>query len=85
MYFQNILEQPEKNILEVDPEKEISFKKFLTREDRKKIEEARLKEEERLKALLADDAGRRAVQQMMDGTIEEKKENLLDEEIKKEE
>ncbi|KRX02904.1 WD40-repeat-containing domain [Pseudocohnilembus persalinus] len=82
---QNILEQPEKNILEVDPEKEISFKKFLTREDRKKIEEARLKEEERLKALLADDAGRRAVQQMMDGTIEEKKENLLDEEIKKEE
>lgn len=33
---------------------------------------------------MADDAGRRAVHSMMDGTIEEKKENPLDEMLEKE-
>lgn len=51
----NLLENPER-ILEVDPS-EIHFKKFLTREERDKIEKDRLKEEDRLRALMQDDAG----------------------------
>lgn len=56
------MENPEKNILQVIGEKEIPFEKYLTREERKKQEEIRKKEEARLAALMADDAGRRAVQ-----------------------
>ena len=41
----NILENPER-VLEVNPS-EIAFKKFLTREEREKIEKDRLKEEDR--------------------------------------
>lgn len=59
--------------------KEIPFQKYLTREERKRLEEERLKEEERIRALMADDAGVRAVKQMMGGTLEEKKETPLDE------
>ena len=55
----NILENPEERIMEVDGETEILFQKFLTREERKKLEEEKRKEEERLKALLSDDAGLR--------------------------
>lgn len=51
----NILENPER-FLEVD-HSEIHFKKYLTREERDKIEKERLKEEERLRALMQDDAG----------------------------
>lgn len=51
----NILENPER-VLEVDPS-EIPFKKFLTREEREKIERDRLREEERQRALKQDDAG----------------------------
>jgi hypothetical protein len=57
----------------------------LTREERKKIEEEKKREEDRLAALMKDDAGRRAVGEMMNGTLEEKKENPLDEEVEKEE
>ena len=57
---------------------EIPFKKYLTREERDRIEKERLKEEERIRALLADDANIRAIKDMMNGTIEEKKENPLE-------
>lgn len=63
-YFEpkpNILEHPDKIILEVDGKKEIPFQKYLTREERKKLDEERKKEEDRIAALMADDAGRRAV------------------------
>lgn len=75
----NILENPEERVIKVDPKKDIPFEKFLTREEKKKIEEERKKEEARLRALMSDDAGVRAVKQMMGGTLEEKKENPLDE------
>jgi hypothetical protein len=43
-------------VLEVEPA-EIPFDKFLTREERDKIEQDRKKEEERLRALMSDDSG----------------------------
>lgn len=46
----NLLENPER-ILEVHPD-EIPFKKYLTREERERIEKERLKEEERIRALM---------------------------------
>jgi chromosome segregation ATPase len=81
----NILENAEEKIMKVDGAKEIPFEKFLTREERKRIEEEKRKEEERLKALMSDDAGIRAVKQMMSGTLEERKENPLDEGLEREE
>lgn len=77
----NVLENPEEKILNVDPDKEIPFQKFLTREERERRERERLKEEERLRQLMSDDAGQRAVKQMMGGTLEEKKETPLDEQL----
>jgi len=47
--------------MQVDAAKEIPFVKFLTREDRKRIEEEKKKEEERIRALMSDDAGIRAI------------------------
>ncbi|EGR30550.1 hypothetical protein IMG5_129360, partial [Ichthyophthirius multifiliis] len=73
----NLFETPE-NILKVDV-KEIHFEKYLTREEREKMEKDRLREEERIRLLMQDDAGVRALKDMMAGTLEEKKENLLDE------
>ena len=64
---------------------EIPFKKYLTREERDRIEKERLKEEERIRALLADDANIRAIKDMMNGTIEEKKENPLEQGLEVEE
>lgn len=93
--LKNVMENPER-VMEVNAE-EIQFKKYLTREERDKIEKERLKEEERLLELMKDDAGVRgrnvclvhsnmctfvkvrALKDMMDGTLEEKKENPLDE------
>jgi len=57
----NILENPDDRIMTVDGAKEIPFIKFLTREERKKIEDEKKKEEERLKLLMSDDAGLRAI------------------------
>mgnify|MGYP001807836349 CR=1 FL=1 len=79
----NILEDPEK-ILTVKSE-EIGFNQYETREMREKKEQERLKEEARLKALMADDSGIRAVKDMMGGTLEEKKETPLDEKLEVEE
>ncbi|CAD8159373.1 unnamed protein product [Paramecium pentaurelia] len=79
----NILEDPEK-ILTVKPE-EIGFSQYETREMREKKEQERLKEEARMKALMADDSGIRAVKDMMGGTLEEKKETPLDEKLEVEE
>ena len=42
-------------------------------------------EEERMRKLNADDAGQRALKQMMNNTLEEKKENPLTEELVREE
>lgn len=64
----NILENPEK-ILKVDPN-EVGFKKYLSREERERLEKERLKEEERLRLLAQDDAGQRALGKMMGGTLE---------------
>ena len=44
-----------------------------------------MKEEERLRLLAEDDAGIRAIKDMMNGTLEEKKENLLEEILEREE
>lgn len=52
---------------------------------REKKEQERLKEEARLRALMADDSGVRAVKDMMGGTLEEKKETPLDEKLEVEE
>lgn len=57
----------------------------MTREERDRIEKERLKEEERIRALLADDANIRAIKDMMNGTIEEKKENPLEQGLEVEE
>jgi len=43
------------------------------------------KEEERIRLLNSDDAGIRAIKQMMGGTLEEKKDNTLDETLVREE
>lgn len=67
----NLLENPE-NVLEVEND-EIPFPKYLTKEEREKKEIERRKEEERLKALMADDSGVRAIKDMMGGTLDEKK------------
>lgn len=49
---------PEK-VLNVEPE-EVGFERYLTKEEREKLEEERRKEEERIRLLNADDAGARA-------------------------
>lgn len=51
---------------------------------REKKEQERLKEEARLRALMADDSGIRAVKDMMGGTLEEKKDTPLDEKLEME-
>jgi hypothetical protein len=43
-------------VLNVDL-KEIPFERYLTKEERDKREQERLKEEERIRALMQDDAG----------------------------
>lgn len=78
----NILENPEK-VLKVDPS-EIGFKRYLSREEKERLEKERLKEEERLRLLAQDDAGQRALGKMMSGTLEEKKESVLEVVIERE-
>lgn len=67
----NILENPDR-ILSVKSE-EVGFQRYLSREERERLEKERLKEEERLKLLAQDDASQRALTKMMNGTLEEKK------------
>jgi hypothetical protein len=71
----NILENPD-DILEVAP-KDIPFARYLSREEKEKIEKERQKEEERLRVLAQDDSSQRALQKMMGGTLEEKKVSVL--------
>ena len=80
---ENLLEHPE-NVLQVKPE-EIPFQKFLSKEEKDRLEQERLREEERRRAMMADDYGQRGVKQMMGGTLEEKKENLMGEQMEREE
>lgn len=63
----NILENPD-TILEVHPN-EIPFARYLSREERHKLEQERLKEEERLRKLAEDDSSQRALGKMMGGTL----------------
>jgi hypothetical protein len=65
-------EQPEL-ILKVQ-DSDISIPKFLTKEERQKLEEEKRKEEERIKALQSDTLGRRGIVKMMDGVLEVKRE-----------
>jgi len=62
-------------------ESRITVEKFLTKAERAELEAKRLKEEERLRLLNADDSGPRALVEMMNGTLEVKKDtfNLLTE------
>ena len=78
----NYIEDVE-NVLKVDA-KEIPFDKYLSKDERAKLEAVRLKEEKRLKDLAADDSGVRALKDMMNGTLEVKKENILAETLERE-
>jgi hypothetical protein len=73
---ENILEAND-SVLEVK-NSEIPFPRYLSREERDKLEKERLKEEERLRKLAEDDSGQRALQKMMGGTLEEKKVSALE-------
>ena len=72
----NLFENPE-TLLEVKPS-DIGFKRYLSKEEREKLEKERLKEEERQRLLAEDDSSQRALQKMMAGTLEEKKTSLLE-------
>jgi len=52
---------------------EIEAEKWISEEERQRIAEAEAREEERLRALRENDAGTRALQQMMGGTLKTKK------------
>jgi len=52
---------------------EISVEKWISPEEQKKIDDAKAKEEERLRQLRENDAGTRALNQMMGGTLKTKK------------
>jgi len=52
---------------------DFTVEKYLTREERDILEEKRKKEEERIRLLNADDSKKKALNQMMYGTIENKK------------
>jgi hypothetical protein len=67
-------------MLKVDAS-EIPFDRYLSKEERAKLEFARLKEDKRLLELAQDDSGVRALRDMMNGTLEIKKENILNEVI----
>ena len=79
----NILDNPESILLVGNDE--IPFQKYLSKEERERREIERKKEEERLANLMKDDAGLRAIKDMMNGTLEEKKETPLDEKLEIEE
>lgn len=78
------LETPH-TILEVN-ESEIKAEKYLTPEEKAKIEEERRIEEERLRALEGDNVGQRGLKVMMGGILEMKKEkNIMQLELTREE
>jgi cilia- and flagella-associated protein 43 len=80
----HILENPN-SILEVDV-KDIKAEKYLTPEEKAKIEEERKMEEDRLKALEGDNVGQRGLKVMMNGVCEMKKEkNIMQLELVREE
>jgi hypothetical protein len=79
----NILENPE-SVLTVTND-DIPFERYLTKDERERKEAERKKEEDRLRALMADDSGVRAIKDMMGGTLDEKKETPLDEKLEVEE
>lgn len=71
-------------MLSVTPN-DIPFERYLTKEERERKEIERKKEEDRIRALMADDSGVRAIKDMMGGTLDEKKETPLDEKLETEE
>jgi hypothetical protein len=64
---------------------EVGFEKYETKDERTKREAIEKIEEDRMRALLSDDSGLRALKDMMGGTLEEKKTQKLTENIQKEE
>lgn len=79
----NIIENPNL-VLEVQ-EKEVGVKRYTTKKELARLEAKRLAEEEHRRKLQSDDAGNRALKQMMNNTLEEKKVNQLVEELVEEE
>jgi WD40 repeat protein len=70
----NILEDPIEMLKVKDSD--FTVEKYLSKEEREANEEKRKKEEERIRLLNADDSKKKALIQMMNGTIENKKNNL---------
>ena len=66
---------------------DFTVEKYLSKDEREAIEEKRKKEEERIRLLNADDSKKKALVQMMNGTIENKKNNysLLTEKLSRDE
>ena len=79
----NVLSHPEGKITLLPSE--VGFDKYETKEERVKREAIEKTEEERMRALLSDDSGLRALKDMMGGTLEEKKTQKLTENIQREE
>lgn len=78
------LETPE-DILKVNPE-EVTVEKYLTAEERAIEDEKKRIEEERLKALEGDNVGQRGIKIMLGGTLELKKnKGIMEETLEKEE
>jgi len=78
----NVMEQPE-TVLEVS-EEEVGMVRYLSRGEKQRVEQERLKEEQRQLELQKDDAGIRALKMMMGGTLAEKKETPLTETLERE-
>lgn len=69
----HILENPSET-LKVK-ESDFTVEKYLTKDEREAVEEKRRKEDERIRLMNADDSKKKALNQMMYGTIENKKNN----------
>lgn len=65
-------EEDAESVLKVQ-DKEILAEKWISADERKLLDEAKAKEEERLRQLRENDAGQRALVQMMGGTLKTKK------------
>lgn len=79
----NPLDDPAQ-ILKVDGDKEIPYKRYLTKAERIEIARQKRLEEERIRRMAEDDSSIRALKDMMGGTLEEKQEAALEEAGEKE-
>ena len=79
----NIIENP--NLVLQVQDHEVGVKPYTTKKELARLEAKRIAEEEHRRKLQSDDAGNRALKQMMNNTLEEKKVNQLVEELVEEE